>query len=117
MELNLIVIKTNNLEEVKSQYSALGLDFVFHNHGTGPFHYSTNLDGTIFEIYPLPKSSEVADSTTRLGFKVEKLNDLIPKLKELGWKVFSEPKAGEWGIRAVIQDIDQRKVELVENRL
>ncbi|UKN03474.1 glyoxalase/bleomycin resistance/dioxygenase family protein [Paracrocinitomix mangrovi] len=114
--INLIVIKTNKLEELKSQYEVLGLDFTYHNHGNGPFHYSTQLNGIVFEIYPLPQNLKEADNTTRLGFEVDQISKLISKLEKIGWKVISSPKESAWGIRAVIQDLDERKVELIEKR-
>lgn len=85
MKVNLIVIKTSKPENLKAQYEALGLAFEYHRHGKGPYHFSASISGLTFEIYPLPKSYEVADSTTRLGIQVNDLaNTLIKLLTQVG---------------------------------
>lgn len=113
MKLNLLVIKTNQLDEIKNQYELLGFDFTYHNHGKGPFHYSANLGDIIFEIYPLPKNKAIADDTTRLGFSISNIRELVNKLENTNWKICSDISETEWGIRAVIQDLDGRKIELI----
>ena len=112
MHLNLLVIKTNNPEKLASQYENLGLTFTHHQHGKGPWHYSTQIGSTVFEIYPLPKSVSVADSTTRLGFSVDDLDKFIYSLADTNWKIISPPNRTSWGYSAIIQDIDGRKIEL-----
>lgn len=66
------------------------------------------------EIYPLPGSVTVADNTTRLGFGVPRLDELIARLMEQQVIVLTMPVKTEWGYRAVVQDPDGRKVELTE---
>lgn len=113
MKLNLLVIKTNQLDEIKAQYELLGFDFIYHNHGNGPFHYSAELDDLVFEIYPLPKSKLITDDTTRLGFSIKNIRTTIAELKNSNWKISSDISESKWGTRAVIQDLDGRKVELI----
>lgn len=112
MKVNLIVIKTIRLEELKKQYELIGIQFQYHQHGNGPFHYSAELDDLIFEIYPLPKSQTVVDNTTRLGFTIKDFNETVNRIQESNWKIISEPQTTEWGTIAVIEDLDGRKVEL-----
>jgi len=112
--LNLIVIKTKELERLKCQYEVLGLNFEYHRHGKGPFHYACEIDQLVFEIYPLPRSKEKADDTTRLGFVVTELDLLLPKLESSFWKIISMPTDSEWGYSCLVQDLDGRKVMLTQ---
>ena len=110
--LNLLVIRTVNTEKLKNQYEYLGFNFDYHNHGNGPFHYSSNINGVVFEIYPLTKSMDKADNSLRLGFDLDNLETRLVELRNTNWKIISEIKQTEWGICAIIQDLDGRKVEL-----
>ena len=65
MKLNLLVIRTLNPEILKDQYEKLGFEFTFYQHGKGPFHYASEENGFVFEIYPLTKSMEKADNSIR----------------------------------------------------
>jgi lactoylglutathione lyase len=112
MQLSLVVIKTNQLEKLVEFYSRFGLTFDYHNHGSGPFHYTTKIGVTYLEIYPLPKSQAVADKTTRLGITVENLDELIKTLRENAVKILSEPAQTEFGYNAIVEDPDGRKIEL-----
>ncbi|WP_299611393.1 hypothetical protein [uncultured Aquimarina sp.] len=112
MRLNLLVIRTSNPEILKDQYERLGFEFDYHQHGNGPLHYASELNGFVFEIYPLTKSMEKADNSIRLGFDIEGLKSKIIDLSSSDWKILSEPKETEWGLTALIQDLDGRKIEL-----
>ncbi|WP_130735199.1 glyoxalase/bleomycin resistance/extradiol dioxygenase family protein [Flavobacterium sp. J27] len=115
MTINLIVIKTHLLHQIKDQYEALGMSFSYHNHGKGPYHYASELNGVIFEIYPITKPEEKTDISTRLGFEVSHLNEILPQLENANWKILSLPKATPYGYTATIQDVDGRKVALTES--
>ena len=114
MKLNLLVIKTNQLHEMATFYSLLGLSFDYHKHEQGIFHYSTQLCETVFEIYPLPKKITEVDTTTRLGFEVNHLDSLIEALKLKNIKIVSEIIQTTLGKIAIIEDLDGRKIELTE---
>lgn len=88
------------------------MQFQEENHGNGPIHFSANVQQTVFEVYPLPKSIEKVDNTTRLGFTIEQLDRTIQHLKAAGVPIVSEPKQTEWGLIAVVKDTDGRSVEL-----
>ena len=79
-KINLVVIRTNKLEEQIELYSFFGLSFQYHKHEKGPYHYSTISNDLVFEIYPLSGSQKIADKTTRLGFEVENLDEVLEKL-------------------------------------
>jgi len=112
MKLNLLVIRTSNPEKLKLQYEKLGFSFEYHQHGNGPFHYASEQDGFVFEIYPLTKSMEKVDSSIRLGFDIKNLYDVMVDIHNSNWKVISKVKQTEWGDIAIVQDLDGRKVEL-----
>lgn len=115
MQLNLLVLKTLQLEALKKQYELLGFSFVYHQHGKGPFHYASEQEGFVLELYPLPHE-EVTTPTVRLGFAVENLEELLEQLHSSTWKLCIAKKKSLWGNRAVVQDVDGRKVELVEKQ-
>ncbi|GAB5550787.1 MAG: glyoxalase/bleomycin resistance/extradiol dioxygenase family protein [Saprospiraceae bacterium] len=112
MKLNLLVIRTQNIELLKHQYELLGFKFNCHKHGNGPFHYASEMDGFVFEIYPLTKSMGKADSSIRLGFDIKELALRMQALKNSSWKIISDISMTEWGPKAILQDLDGRKVEL-----
>ena len=116
MKLNLLVIKTNQLENLKNQYKLLGLEFEYHRHGKGAWHYATEIEGVVFEIYPVKSDSHV-DNSIRLGFSIPKLSEKIEFLKSSTWKIISEPQQTEWGKIAIIQDLDGRKIELSDTKI
>jgi lactoylglutathione lyase len=114
MKINLIVIKTSQPDFLAEQYELIGLNFEYHKHSNGPYHYATSIEGLTFEIYPLPKSKTESDNTTRLGFEIEKLDTVIRNLTNTNWKIISMPELTEWGYNAILEDIDGRKIELKE---
>ena len=56
MNINLLMIRTENPELLKVKYEKLGFEFDYHRHGKGPYHYAPEQNGFVFEIYPLTKS-------------------------------------------------------------
>ncbi|MFK7799383.1 MAG: VOC family protein [Aureispira sp.] len=114
MRLNLLVIKTAHLEQLQAQYSLLGLSFVYHQHGNGPFHYACEQEDFVLELYPLPKHKKQADSTIRLGFEIANLATLLQQLRHSTWKILTPIQTKPWGNTAVLQDLDGRKIELKE---
>ena len=113
VSLNLVVIRSPDIERACRLYTALGLTFTKHTHGTGPEHYACEGGGVVFEIYPR-KSDADSTAATRLGFRVKSVDDAVAALEELGAKVISPAKESPWGRRAVIDDLDGHRVELTE---
>jgi lactoylglutathione lyase len=113
--LSLVVIRSRNLEKLAKFYSALGLCFVRHQHGTGPEHLSSQLGETVFEIYPVARSEE-STAATRLGFSVPSLTTTLNDLRELNATVVAEPSETPFGRRAVVKDFEGHKVELYEEK-
>ena len=114
MKINLIVIRTNDIDKLADFYQKLGIIFQFHQHGKGPFHYAAELAGTVFEIYPLLKNQEKPDNSLRLGFEVESLDNLIASLIKASVEIIKTPTHSEYGYVAIMKDLDGRKIELKE---
>ena len=109
--LSLLVLRCGNIERAKSFYELFGMAFVKEQHGNGPVHYACILDQTVFEIYPA-KSPQEVDLTTRLGFAVENIDEVMRGLQSGEFEVVSPLKTTEWGTRSVVRDPDGRSVEL-----
>ena len=112
MHINLIVIRTDNPKELSGFYEQIGMKFEYHQHGKGTWHYSTEIEKTVFEIYPLMKNQVNPDISLRLGFTIKNLDEIIENLKKQNVKIVREPKDSEWGYFAIIKDLDGRKIEL-----
>lgn len=112
MTINLLVIRTENPEALKEQYEALGFTFEYHKHGNGPYHFASEQDSFVFEIYPLSIKTDNTEAPIRLGFDIENLVSKIKELQNSTWKIVSEPKVTPWGEIAIIKDLDGRKIEL-----
>lgn len=114
MKLNLIVIRTQQLEKQAKFYEKLGIKFQYHKHGNSPYHYSADLDGTVFEIYPTKNENSV-NRSTRLGFQVKDLDQLIENLEVTEVEsIIKYPEPTTWGYTALIKDLDGRKIELTQ---
>lgn len=110
--LNLIVLRSPDIERAATFYRMLGLRFMKHSHGSGPEHFSAEVDGVVFELYPMTED-QPACTSVRVGFKVDDVDALLPPLVQVGAVVVSPPRDGEWGRRAVVRDLDGHTVELL----
>jgi catechol 2,3-dioxygenase-like lactoylglutathione lyase family enzyme len=112
--LNLVVIRAADPEASVAFYQLLGLSFTKHRHGAGPEHYAAE-DAVVFEIYP--RGAGEVTTATRLGFRVADLDAVIKGMLLSGTTpIVTLPALTEWGYRAVVQDPDGHKVELVQGR-
>lgn len=111
--LNLVVLRSTNLERARSFYECLGLQFIQHRHGSGPEHLSAELGGCVFELYPQAGDGPSTHGT-RIGFRVPSLYAVIEALGDFPACVISPPQESPWGRRAVVVDPDGHRVELVE---
>ena len=109
-EINLIVLRSDQLQLTRGFYEALGLSFVEEKHGQGPAHISaTTPSGTVLELYPLPSGDapETGTRGVRLGLVVADVHAVIEAALLAGGTVMS---SGDQA--AVLKDPDGRKVEL-----
>lgn len=110
MKLNLLVLRTYRLEELRAFYSALGAKFEAEQHGSGPKHYAATLGaGLVLELYPCQEGASL-DAGTRFGLAVA---DLRQALCRVGQPV--TPKETPWGLQAVVRDPDGRTIELSQS--
>jgi lactoylglutathione lyase len=111
--LNLVVIRSRDIEQAVRFYSHLGLRFHKQQHDGGPEHYSTKIGNTVFEIYP--QSQQGASSLgVRLGFVVNSLSDVPNEMRDDSVNVITQLWKREWGYGCVVEDFDGHKVELTE---
>ena len=120
MRLNLVVIRSPNIDQAVKFYELLGLTFEKHSHGSGPLHYATTTDlgGLVFELYPETETAvgAIGTTSTRIGFSgftAEELHRLVDQLEERNFKIVSPVKDSPWGLRAVVADGDGHRVELL----
>lgn len=111
--ISLIVLKSKDIEKLKDFYQLLGLDFIKEKHGKGAEHYACQIGNIVFELYPL-KAEKEADTTTRLGFEVEDLENTVNVLQAQEYQIVSPAKTTEFGYSAVVKDSEGRSVELYQ---
>jgi len=111
--LNLVVLRSPDVARAVAFYSQLGLQFCKHRHGSGPEHFSAELAGGVFELYPL--SADGASTLgTRIGFRVPSVDAALAALSEYPAAVVTPARDSEWGRRAVVADPDGHRVELLQ---
>lgn len=113
--LNLLVIRSADIDRAKLFYELIGLAFERERHGNGPEHFAAVMAGCVIEIYPGQHSTDDPPAE-RLGFSVSGVDEVIPRFRDAGHTIQSEPRDSPWGRRAVVVDPDGRKVELTEAR-
>ena len=79
--MNLLVIRTTDLERSRSFYSTLGFAFNSERHGAGPLHYSCVLDDLVVEIY-LTKHKPTGGC--RLGLRIPAPKVAVERLLSSG---------------------------------
>ena len=116
-----IVLWTARVKEVEAFYRELGFPLRESQHDDGPVHWTCELGGVHFAIYPQEDGGDTppeyrAAGASLLGFEVESLDETYRAAKRVGAGVLIRPEEVPWGRRAVILDPDGRTVELNERR-
>ena len=111
--LSLLVLRAVDPERLCQFYGALGLRFVREQHGSGPVHHASEMGESVFEIYPR-KPEEPPTSGARLGFNVRSLDRVLEALNLAKATLISAPTSTRYGRRAVVQDPEGHKIELLE---
>jgi hypothetical protein len=112
--LNLLVIRSRDLEQAVKFYSALGLDFVLHSHPPCGEHYSATVEGCVFEICQQHDEAVTAVSTV-FGFRVSSVERAVEAALSSGGTLKRPPEVTEWGKTATVADIDGHRVLLTES--
>ena len=112
--LNLLALRAPDIERAQKFYSLLGFSFTKHAHGSGPEHYAAESESQVFEIYP-QTGAEDSTKSTRIGFKVCGVDEVVARLVSGGATIISPVKDSPWGRRAVVSDPVGHKLELVED--
>lgn len=110
--LNLVVLRSPDIDRAASFYQKIGLEFEKHAHGKGPEHYASEVSGMVFEIYPETEKSKPT-AGTRIGFRVESVDEVVSLLEQAGARIITRAADSPWGRRAVVADLDGHVVELV----
>ena len=105
--LNLLVLRSPDIERARRFYEVFGLRFHRHAHGTGPEHYAHEDERGVFEIYPAKQANE--GDQTGLGFVVADLAKVHGELAAFAPAAIAEH---EWGRTFVVRDPDGRRVEV-----
>ena len=111
--LSLLVLRSADPERLAAFYGHLGMKFVKHRHGNGPEHFSADLGSAVFEIYPL-KVGGVATTAARIGFSVDSVEKACSALIGAGGQLVNAPEISEWGLRAVMDDPEGHRCEIIE---
>lgn len=109
--LNLVVLRSVDIDRAAAFYSAMGLLMTVEAHRSGPHHYVSRVAGLVFELYPLVEGHATTRST-RLGFQVDSVDELVPMLVAAGGSLIARPRDIDGGRRAVVADVDGHKIEL-----
>ena len=111
--LNLVVIRSTDLDRAERFYGILGLTFCRHSPGKGPEHLAYDGPTGVFEIYP-QVAGESPTVATRIGFEVADLDEVIASVVSAGGTIHRQPSNSPWGRRAVIRDFDDHLVEVTQ---
>jgi catechol 2,3-dioxygenase-like lactoylglutathione lyase family enzyme len=79
--MSLLVIRAGDLERSRAFYSKLGLELSPEKHGDGPFHYSSELDGTVIELYP----TKAPTASLRVGLRIPTPEIAVQSLMSSGF--------------------------------
>lgn len=112
MNFNLIALRVSSIETSRTFYERLGLRFELHQHGGGPQHYAAELDGFVFELYPMDTGTPL--NPVRIGLQVASLDAIVAAFARS--EILSPARESQWGRRLVLLDPDRNPVELLVAR-
>jgi len=113
LKLDLVVVRTADLERSREFYTRLGLRLVPEQHGSGPHHYACTLADAVLELYPATNRSP-ATGGLRLGLQVPDAAAAIEGLLAGGFLQERPSVARVEGAASVyvVRDPDGNAVEL-----
>jgi predicted enzyme related to lactoylglutathione lyase len=114
VDMNLVVLRSVDLERAIRFYAALGIALSREQHGSGPEHLAATIGTLVLEIYPQGSADKTVG--VRLGFRVKSLVTTIARLQAINGVIVSPMQESKWGLRAVVSDPDGHRLELVEGQ-
>ena len=109
--MNLVVLRSKDIDQAAAFYEVMGLVFEKHRHGNGPEHYASEVHGFVFELYPIGSAGPT--TSARIGFSVDDVDSVAETLADVGGELLFGPVDSRWGRRAVVKDLDGHTVELL----
>lgn len=114
IQINLIALRARDPKALAKFYEAFGLRFEVEQHGNGLEHLACTLDGSVLEIYPL-RPGELGTASIRLGFRTASIDSVVTKIVAAKGVILNATKDTTHGRRAVVQDPEGHKIELLES--
>ena len=114
VDMNLVMLRSVDLERALRFYAALGIALSREQHGSGPEHLAATIGTLVLEIYPQGSADKTVG--VRLGFRVKSLVTTIARLQAIEGVIVSPMQESKWGLRAVVSDPDGHRLELVEGQ-
>lgn len=112
--LNLVVLRSADIERAAAFYTRVGLEFSRHLHGAGAEDLAAETPGFVFELYPLLADGK-STLGTRIGFRVPSVDAVIAALTDYPEALLVPATDSEWGRRAVVADPDGHRVEVLQS--
>jgi hypothetical protein len=104
-EVNTLVVKSAQIDELKNYYELLGAIFVKEKHGNGVEHYSSQNISPTIEIYPDKKEIK---NHLALFMKIKNMDDYQSYLSERGVK-YEKTNLGIY-----LRDPDDNRIEILK---
>jgi lactoylglutathione lyase len=111
-----LIITCKDLEASVRLYRAVGVDLKEARH-SGPLHYTASLGGVHFALHPTDGVPREAQSGAQVALLVNDLEASLGAARALGAPVLQTPAPRPFGVSAVIEDPDGRRLELVAMRI
>lgn len=111
-----LVLFSADVNRTVAFYRAISLDLAEEDHGEGPLHFATEIDGVHIAVFnaTAPGRSPAWQHAGNCfaGFYVAALDDVVAALRAQDAPVLVEHQVRPWGCRAVVSDPDGRPVEI-----
>jgi lactoylglutathione lyase len=116
VEMASLVLFSAAMDETVAFYRAMGLEMEEEDHGEGPVHFATEVDGVHFAVFGATEPGHAPAwqhaGSVFAGFYVASLVDTVAAVRARGALVLVEHQIRPWGCRAVVADPDGRPVEI-----
>lgn len=111
-----LVLTCKDLEASVRLYRAIGVELKEARHA-GPLHYTASLSGVHLALVAHDGVERGPQSATQLALSVSDLEGALNAARALGASVVQAPAARPFGVSAVVEDPDGRRLELVAMRI